>query len=484
MNRAEANDKQQIYDVLIIGGGITGLSIGAKLFPSDLSFAIVDKAPRMGGQIKTLSQKGYTFETGPNTGSISWPDVKELFEFLDNDDLLEIADSSAKARWIWKGNKFHNVPSGPLDGAATPLFSIKDKIGILREPFKKKGNNPDETVGELAERRLGKSMVDYAVAPFISGVYAGDPYKLVTRYAFPKLYHLEQNYGSFIRGSIGKMKEKKSERDKKASKEVFSSKGGFGVLVKALCSKIAQKGDLFCGIETEKIERNEKENYWLLSGKDRNGNKQTIYSRRVVSTIPSYAIPEILPQLSDEEKSAMTNLEYAPMIELSVGYDHLPSEVKHNAFGGLVPPKENRKVLGILFPSATFKNRVPYKDSALFTIFMGGMSAGPRLLKCSDEEIIEQGVSELETMLHIPAGLKPSLIYISKHPKAIPQYTHHMNILYPILEQLENKMPGFIFAGGLRGGIGLANRIKQGSDIGQQLIESLTSKIRLNNEKE
>ena len=58
-----------------------------------------------------------------------------------------------------------------------------------------------ESVGALAERRLGRSFVDYAVDPFLSGVYAGDPYKLPTRLALPKLYNLEQHYGSFIKGA-------------------------------------------------------------------------------------------------------------------------------------------------------------------------------------------------------------------------------------------------------------------------------------------
>ena len=55
-------------------------------------------------------------------------------------------------------------------------------------------------MGSLAERRLGRSFVDYAVDPFLSGVYAGNPYQLPTRLALPKLYDLEQRYGSSLKG--------------------------------------------------------------------------------------------------------------------------------------------------------------------------------------------------------------------------------------------------------------------------------------------
>ena len=108
-----------------------------------------------------------------------------------------------------------------FDGWAcdNPLFRWRDKFGILLEPFRTKGTNPDETVGALTIRRLGRSYLDYAVDPFLSGVYAGDPMRLVTRYAMPKLYNLEQNYGSFIRGAFAKAKQPKSDRDKLANQE-------------------------------------------------------------------------------------------------------------------------------------------------------------------------------------------------------------------------------------------------------------------------
>ncbi len=50
--------------------------------------------------------------------------------------------------------------------------------------------------------------------------------RLVTRYALPKLYNLEQNYGSFIGGALKKKFEPRDERSKKATREVFSVKGG------------------------------------------------------------------------------------------------------------------------------------------------------------------------------------------------------------------------------------------------------------------
>ena len=151
---------------------------------------------------------------------------------------METARESSKCRLIWKGNKFHALPSGPLSAITTPLFTLSDKFRILGEPWRKKGTDPDEPVGSLAQRRLGRSFYEYAVDPFVSGVYAGDPMKLTTRYALPKLYNLEARYGSFIRGAMAKAKEPKTDRDRLVTKKVFSARGGLEHLVEALAENI------------------------------------------------------------------------------------------------------------------------------------------------------------------------------------------------------------------------------------------------------
>jgi protoporphyrinogen/coproporphyrinogen III oxidase len=150
--------------------------------------------------------------------------VAELLEDLKDDCKPEVADETAKARWIWKNNRWIPLPSGLISGITTPLFSATDKLRLLGEPFRKKGKNPNETLAQLVLRRMGKSFLDYAIDPFILGIYSGDPARLVTKYAFPKLYWLEQDYGSFICGAIKKAKNPKPNVTKKPPKKYFQLK--------------------------------------------------------------------------------------------------------------------------------------------------------------------------------------------------------------------------------------------------------------------
>ena len=66
----------------------------------------------------------------------------------------------------------------------------------------------------FVRRRLGGEMLDYAVGPFVSGVYAGDPERLAVRWAIPRIHALEAEHGGLIRGMVAGMRRRR--RDKAA----------------------------------------------------------------------------------------------------------------------------------------------------------------------------------------------------------------------------------------------------------------------------
>lgn len=454
-------------DILIIGAGLTGLTTAFTLASKGKNVQILERMERPGGQILTHNEDGFTFESGPNTGSISNPEVAELFVELEKISggkcKLETAPDAAKRRLIWKGDKFHALPSGLGSAISTPLFTLGDKFRILGEPWRKKGENPDESIAELTRRRLGKSFVDYAVDPFLSGVYAGDPNTLITRYALPKLYNLEQNYGSFVRGAMKKAKEPKTDRDRLATKKVFSAVGGLSNITKAMSDYLGDRITL--GIKNLKI--TPMGSGWMASFTDKDGNTQSINALQVVTTCGSYVLPEILPFIEPSMMQKINNLKYAPMVEVSVGIKNT-NGLNYKAFGGLVPTCEHKQILGILFPSACFTGRAP-EEGALFSYFIGGVK---------HQEMIEKSDSELTTivedvfheMLKFPKNVNPDLIKIFRHQHAIPQYEITTGERLAAVEQIEKQFNGLHIAGNLRDGIGMAHRIKQARDIANQCI--------------
>lgn len=449
-------------DIAIIGAGLTGLTTAFWLTRAGKKIQIIERQDRAGGQIRTFQENGFVYESGPNTGVVSYPEVAELFAALSPDCTLETAREESKKRWIWKGNKFHALPSGLVSAVTTPLFTLYDKFRILGEPFRAKGTNPDESVAELAARRLGKSFVDYAVDPFLSGVYAGNPHTLVTRHALPKLYNLEQDYGSFIKGSIAKAKLPKSERDKLATKKVFSAVGGLERLAEALVKAIGKEQITLSASEV-KIQPQDKQ--WLITYRTPEG-EQSLIANKVVTTCGAYALPDLLPFIPKEDIGQISNLHYAPIIQASVGF-HNTRGLQFGAFGGLVPSKEKKDVLGILFPSACFVGRSP-EEGALFSFFIGGVRHAD-MLDWSDEKLKDMILKNIHSMLKFPADAQPDLIKIHRHQKAIPQYEKSSEARFKMIEELQIRYPGLILAGNIKGGIGMADRIRQATGIAKEL---------------
>lgn len=448
--------KQQ-HEIVVIGAGLTGLSTAFHLHRQGRDVVILEKADRVGGQIHTYHENGFTFESGPNTGVVSFPEVAELFQMLEGSCQLEIARESSKRRLIWKDDRFHELPSSPISAITTPLFRLSDKFRILGEPWRKKGTDPDEPVGALAARRLGKSFYEYAVDPFVSGVYAGDPMKLTTRYALPKLYNLEANYGSFIRGAIAKAKEPKTDRDRLATKKVFSAVGGLQRLVEALSKDLR----IITGANNLKVMPT-ADGQWSCTY---NGTEE-IVCRKVVTTVGAYALPALLPFIPEAQMQKMSNLFYAPIIQVILGVKNARG-LDFPAFGGLVPSKEQKRVLGILFPSSCFEQRCP-DGGALYSYFIGGARHTDYLQK-SDDEICEITLEAFHSMLKYPADMQPDLLRIFRHEHAIPQYWSDSGERFATIEALQQQYPGLILAGNMRDGIGMGNRIHQGATIASSI---------------
>lgn len=451
-------------DVTIIGAGLTGLTAAYYLKKDGCKVILIEKNSRTGGVIDTVKEDGFVIETGPNTGVLSHPEVAELFEDLSDGCTLETANPESKRRLIWKSGSWHALPDGLVKAIKTPLFSFGDKFRILGEPFRRKGTNPFETLEELVLRRMGRSYLDYAVDPFISGIYAGNPSYLVTRFALPKLYSLEQNYGSFIKGAIKKGFEPVEPRMKKATKEVFSAGNGLSTLVSALEVSIGK----------ENIILNSKNTSVSLSGNkyivSTTAVNEAAYfeSEYVITTVDAGALEPLLPFISPEELSAITNLEYAKVVQVVLAYKDWQG-IDLNAFGGLVPTRENRRILGVLFTSSFFKNRAP-EEGALLSVFLGGTKR-PGYIDLSDDEIKKIVFEEVSEMFKLSTP-QPDICRIFRYQKAIPQYGKTSEKRLEAISGLQDKYPGLILAGGIRDGIGMADRIKQACLIASEISVS------------
>lgn len=451
----------QHYDVIIIGAGVTGLTLAHHLNKKGVNFKVLERQNRHGGVVHTQKENGFIYESGPNSGIVSHPEVVTLFDDLGDSIKIEKGNDLVKIRYVLKDGRWNALPHGPLSAITTPLFTLKDKFRILGEPFRKKGSNPDETLAEMVKRRMGNSFLDYAIDPFILGIYAGDPAQLVTRYAMPKLYNLEQKYGSFIGGARKKAKEPKTELEKRTDRAVFSIEGGLSGLTDALLNSAGEEHFTF-GADKVTIKPNDNEYQVTYEGGE---GEKTISATKVVTTIGSVGLPETLPFIDNGTMQDLTNLKYARVVEVSLGFNKWEGRLL-DGFGGLIPHKEGRDLLGVLFMSSLFKGRAP-EGGALLTIFMGGIR-NEALCDLSDDNIMDILKKEFCDLMQV-AEFNPSLVKLKRYSHAIPQYGVSSGLRFKAIDEVQKQYPGLIIAGNLRDGIGMADRIKQATLIANEI---------------
>jgi len=448
-------------DITIIGAGLTGLTLAFYLQKAGKKVAVIEKEDRVGGVIRSWKEGGFLFESGPNTGVLSSPEMMELFEDLREKCTVDTAAPESKRRWILKNGRWHALPSGLISALCTPLFTWKDKFNILGEPFRPAGENSMESVADMVVRRLGRSYLDYAVDPFISGIYAGDPHTLVTRFALPKLYHLEHHYGSFIRGTIKKQSEPKNARDQKVTREIFSVKGGLEQLILALEEAVG-KEQFYTGSRMVKVASSGKG--YITTFENSAGVSGSVVSEQVVSTIGAYALPDLFPFIPSERLDPVTSLRYARIVQAAVGYLNWKGpDLK--AFGGLIPSLEKKKILGILFPSSIFSERAPGKG-ALLSVFCGG-SRHPEFYEKSDEEIKDMVLGEIRATMKVSDA--PDLFKIFRYSHAIAQYEASSGERSDRIAEIQRQYPGLWLAGSIRDGIGMADRVTQARKLADHL---------------
>ncbi|HIP43594.1 MAG TPA: protoporphyrinogen oxidase [Aquifex aeolicus] len=431
-------------EVVIVGSGISGLSVAYRLKKKDIDVVVYEKDDYIGGTIKTVIQNGYLMEMGPQTLLAN----EEVLNFLKEIGLKPVEASPwAKYRFIYKRRKLISLPLSPREFLMSPLLSLTSKLKVFLEYFKK-GVEDDIPIADFVRNHFGDEFLNYIVSPFLSGVYAGDPEKLSLKYATPKLYEVQRKYGSLIKAFL---KEKRfTPRGKLVSFEEGMSE---------LPKKLAQ----YLEVHTENVVlrmRKHEDRFKL----DVRGKK--IESKSVVVASPAYTSSYLLKEISFSASEEFDRIDYPPVVVVNVGVvGDIPQ-----GFGFLVPRVEGKRILGAMFMSKLFPGRAP-QGKELLSVFLGG-ATDRDVIHLSDEEIIETVERELKEILNIK---NLDYVKIERWKRAIPQYNVGYGKFLELSRDMEKDYPGLFLTGNWLHGVSMGDSIKASEKIAKKVEEFLRS---------
>lgn len=439
--------------IAVIGAGISGLTLAWKLKQAGHDVSVFEASSLPGGAIRSHREDGWLAEAGPNSIQDSDASVTELVESLQLDDRLLEASTEAKRRYIVRYKRPQLVPNNPITAIKTPLFSWKAKFGILGEPFRPvlmNSDTVDESLASFVRRRLGPEFLDYAINPMVGGIYAGNPERLSVGHAFGKVKALEDEFGSLIKGAIGRMRQRKKSGERQHKKRVLSFPNGLSELTEALANQLGP--NLHLNTRVTSITRHPNNTYSLsLPLPTPHSPLPTPYSQ-VIYSGTTYGLDTISFEGFDGLPSTrLAQLPYAPVSSLTLGFPRDAISHPLDGFGVLVPEKESMNILGCLFTSSIFPQRAPDGQVTL-TVFIGGMRS-PDLVEFEENEIKSIVLKDLDTLLGVKSA--PVFSHFTRWNKAIPQYETGFSEFLEIMDTIEEKNPGFYLVGNFRTGISL-----------------------------
>lgn len=436
-------------DILIVGAGISGLATAAFLDGSAHTLTVLESRPVPGGNVRSIHEGGRTMDTAANGWLNSEPAMDRLLARVGLTDQAYPASDRFGARWIYADGQLHRAPLSPLSLAGTGLLNFWSKARILGEPFIGKApSDADETIEDFVARRLGQGFVDRMVGPMVAGIYAARPDQISLRAAFPRMWEMEQEYGSLFVAAL------RRKRGGAPPGHLTTLREGAGQLTKTISEQLGDR--LQCGVSVKAIER--RRDRWQV-----HTEAGVLGADAVILACPGYAQATIVRGLDAELADTLDAIPYSPVAVVVSAWPKGAWAREPDGFGALVARGEDLGgVLGTLFTSCIFPDHAPPDEILLRTILGGAVH--PEALTMDDQQLRAQ-CRAAHVRFFGEERAAPREMRIFRWPKGIPQYAPGHRARVRGIRAAQSKHPGLFFTGNHLDGIGVKDCARDGERI-------------------
>jgi len=457
-------------NVIVVGGGIAGLSTAYELHRRGVSFVLLERGARAGGVVLSEQIDGYTVDAGPDALLVQKPEGIRLCEELGLGDRL-VPTKPPRVAFIQRGGRLHPLPAasvlgiptrlGPFIG--TRLFSWRGKLRMGAELFvPARRDRGDESIGAFMTRRFGAEAATYLAEPLLAGIHAGDVDRLSVGALFPRFTDVERRHGSLLRAFRRQPKAQESARG-----AFLSLPGGLGEMIRALVAALPPASIRLATTASRLVVERDARPDPLDRPAFRveTSGGESLPASAVVLATPAFVTARLVRGIDAELADLCDEVPYASTATVAFAFSRAAVAHPLNGSGFVVPRVEGTGILAASWLSSKWPNRAP-QDRVLMRAFVGG-ARDPRAFEDSDEELAARSLNALRPLLGIAGA--PLLTRVYRWERASAQHEVGHLARLSAIERALARHPGLFVTGSGFRGVGIPDCVADGRATAGQI---------------
>ncbi|MCT2587167.1 protoporphyrinogen oxidase [Actinophytocola gossypii] len=459
------------FDVLVVGGGITGLTVAQQLTARSprTSVAVLEAGDRTGGIVGSYRREGFTVDTGPHGFVVYGPGgVSDLATELGLADELMAAEPAAQRLFLLRDDHvLEPMPTSVTSFLRSALLSPMGKLRAAAEIVMPR-RLAEEPFFHFTARRFGVEVARALAVPAVLGVTGGDSKNLSVDAKFPFIRYLEKEYRSILVGALRTTWQQQRAAGKRIltlpkfeefGMRLFSFRGqGMQRLVDALEKSVAEHVRL--GARVSALDRDG--DGWratLTSG-------EPVRAAQVVLALPAYAAAALLGPHLPRFAATLTEIPHPDVRVVGIGYREADLARQPDGIGFLTIPTEHTHILGTIHTSTIFPDQAPPGTVLIRTLAGGVQDRG--FAELSSVDAVETVHQDLRRVFGVRG--RPVFSFDHLWRRAIPEYqVGHRNRIDAGLAEVA-RLGGVHLAGNTYHGVGINDCVRDARRVADDLV--------------
>ncbi|MFI9808941.1 protoporphyrinogen oxidase [Streptomyces sp. NPDC052301] len=447
--------------VVIVGGGIAGLSAAFHLRNAPVRVTLLEGSSRIGGKLLVSEVAGVAVDEGAESLYANRRKTTGLIKDAGLGERIMSAGVTASAIWTrgeireQPNRQFMGVPCDMDDLARSGVLSAEGldraRQDLVLPSFDRDG---DVSVASFVGGRLGQEVVDRLVEPFLAGVFSGRAEDLSFEATLTPLAMAARSHVS-LADAAGSLTPQLQEGEKLPPVSVATLEGGFGSLPPVLVREVlaaAPDASLRTGAPVSGLERT-ADGWRVTVGTA--GDPEYIDADAVIVAVPAGPASRLLGQVpgTSPAVSALAEVPYASVATVTLAYPRsaFPGGLSGRGYAAYrVPAVEGKAVKEVTFTTVKWPHLAGEVEIVRCSL---GRLGEEHLLERDDADLVALATAELAEATGVTGA--PVASRVSRWADALPQYTvGHLDRVQRIRDAVAAQ-PGLAVCGALYDGVGV-----------------------------